>query len=509
MTATVEGPAWSLPGLEQRAGRYPLMVEGPVLRAVDILAPGLSSVTRYIRYYALYATLAAHAQRLDLDAAACRRLLRRSEVILAAVSHVHEDVGNGPGTAHGVDRVRRSLDDGLDVANAAAEKSEDTYSPRAWGFWSQYGGPSTVLGTVSTEDGALRPGRHACPSPVSEMFAPLFAAAEHNRLTMDDLHSLGSLALQAESAPEVPWLGGLFSATSKGHHEPDAWRADDRRRRASMRMLGRAIVLYGHEADQSWDDTVRSAVAFGDQIETDPVLSGIREVVGWRGILLRHYSVGAWRRLWASLVRSIGTEGEDADSSAEELRSWLADQMPGAKTVGAFLADLPPTTFADHPAPAERVILAERDRGLPLTNVCLLLLGGRRSRELAGDARTAFLGNRHDILNPEWVHLRAEEYADRPLSDLAVRLVDDMLAQARRVALSKMRFDKSGKLKVFSRLHERNGRYYKTSDEGDSELGTRIVQLAMFSEQLGLVEVAENGAASVTPLGASVLQVGE
>src|SRR3954447_5803264 len=100
---------------------YPLQVEPHILNSVERLVPGLSSVTRYARYYALYAALAAHAGKVGSDAAGCRRLVRRSEVLVAAASVVEEASGGGEGPAHGVDRVRPFLSDGLDLAGAADE----------------------------------------------------------------------------------------------------------------------------------------------------------------------------------------------------------------------------------------------------------------------------------------------------------------------------------------------------------------------------------------------------
>ncbi|MEV5827948.1 hypothetical protein AB0L25_20495 [Spirillospora sp. NPDC052242] len=138
----------------------------------------------------------------------------------------------------------------------------------------------------------------------------------------------------------------------------------------------------------------------------------------------------------------------------------------------------------------------------------LLLVGGLRAKQLAGEARTTFLGAR-DILNPLWMRGVIDDFADRPMRDLAERLVDDMLAQSRRVALAKMRPDKDGRMKVFSRVHERGGRFYKTGDEGDSDIGTRIHQTSDLAHQLGLVRVTADGTAEITPLGESLLEVTE
>ncbi|KAA9380094.1 hypothetical protein F5972_10855 [Microbispora cellulosiformans] len=469
-------------------------MEAPVMQAVEVLVPGVSTVTRYIRYYALYAALAAHAAERDLDREACRRLLRRSEVIFAG-THLGIPAETPPGPAHGIDRVRAFNGERLDVAHSASE-GQTSYSPRPWGFWAQYGGPSTVLGTVVLENGALRPGRHPCPPEVRELFEPLFTHAEADSMSARDLVELGDLALSSEHRPEVPWLRDLFTASRMNLHDPDHWEPDDRTRRATLRVLARSVELHGTDGG-SFEGMLRSAVAFGDQIDRDPVLSSIEQSQGWRGVLLRHYSVGAWRRLWATLVASMGGEDGEADRTREELRTWLADQVEDVSVTKALDGLQPLQDGSGHPYPRERQLL-DGDRRAPLTNIKLLLVGGMRARELSGIAQKTFLGPRRrgmgEILDPTWVHLLTEEYRGRSLKDLAARLADDMLAQAMRVARAKMRIDPvTQRLRLFSRVHERNDRFYKTSDEGDSDVGTRIEQLGGFAAQLGLLQASDNG----------------
>ena len=507
MTAVVDGPAWSARGLVQHDSRYPLKVEGAVQRAVTLLLPGVSTASEFVRYFAVYAALAAHAEDHGLGGEACRELVRRSEVVLAGVSMLDEDRSPGPARrAHGVDGVRPWFGDGLDVVGAVSMGAEQhSYSPRKSGFWGSYGGPSQVLGTVAVEDNAFGAGRHACPGVVREFFGPLFAAAAQDRLALPQLEALRHVSLHSDDMPEIPWLLDLFTATRGGSHEPAQWQPDDRRRRAAMRILGRTTVLHGADTTLTWPDAVESVVVFSDALETDPVLSRIAEAAAWRGVLLRNYSVSAWRRLWAALVRSIGPEEDSADRSAGELQAWLADQVPGM-TVRAFMDQLPPGMTGRHPAPAERIVLAGGDAGDPATNIRLLLVGVRRVTELEGQARTVFLGRQNEILNPLWMDLCVREFLDRPLRDLAVRLVDDMLAQARRVALGKMRPDPSGRLQVYSRIHERNGRYYKTRDEGDTAIGTRLEVAAGIAVQLGLIDLDDDGAAAVTDAGFAVLE---
>lgn len=192
------------------------------------------------------------------------------------------------------------------------------------------------------EDNAFRAGRHAYPAPVRELFEPLFAAAAKDRLSRSHLEILRPVSLHSDDLPEIPWLLDLFTATRRGIHDPVQWQPDDRRRRATMRIIGRSTVLFGTDTNLNWTNKIESAVVYSDALYSDPVVAGIHEAEAWRGALLRNYSVSAWRRLWAALVNSIGEADESADRSGEELQAWLADPMPDM-TVRAFMDELPPT----------------------------------------------------------------------------------------------------------------------------------------------------------------------
>lgn len=63
-----------------------------------------------------------------------------------------------------------------------------------------------------------------------------------------------------------------------------------------------------HPTESAWTDAMRQAVAYSDTVTTDPVFTakGIAgRALAWRGVLLRHHSVGPWRRLWAALVEHV------------------------------------------------------------------------------------------------------------------------------------------------------------------------------------------------------------
>ncbi|MGW2089788.1 hypothetical protein [Streptomyces sp. NPDC001880] len=469
----------------------------------------MSSVTKYARYYALYAAAAAEAERRDLDAQSCRDLLRRAEVLLAAVQIARSPGGIPDGLfPHGHDGVhpRLSADDGLDL-----DRTAGAYSPRSWGFWSQYGAPAQVLGTVEYDRGGIRPGRHACPAEVRELFAPLLALAGSRRTQVRpaELQEAGAAALGESCTAERDWLASLLTATRDGIHHPGEWQATDRTRRATLRVLARAVEL---RRGDSYTGALREAVAFGPLLADDPVLSAVPEAARWRGLLLRHYSVSAWRRLWADLVTEVGTQdGQNGgqDRSAAELRAWLCDQVP-AGTVEEAISELGPVhDRAGHSVPLEARLLQEEPA--PWRDIRVLLVGGLRARDgadgthphrdtLFAGVRRAFLGDRREFLDPMWVEALMREYCDRPVRDLASRLADDMLAQSRRVALRKLRYDpQTGGLKIFSRLHMRNDRYFRIGEESRAEIGIRIPQLGSIGRQLGLFEADAGEACSLTP----------
>lgn len=375
---------------------------------VSTLTPGVSTLTQFARYYTLYWAIADLAGREELDRAACLRLVRRCEVLLAHITL--ETHGRDVIVAHGADAIARGRSAGRSLWEVAAT-GEGSYSPRIWGFWSQYGGPSDVLGTATTEDGALRPGRHRCPDDVRGWFAPLLAAARREA-EPERVDALGPLSL-GSAGPDLDALRDLVTATRAGRHEPDDWRMTDATRRSTLRILMRAADLYAGLAPV---DAARWAVAFGPTASDDLVLAAEDRTPAWRGLLLRHYSVGAWRALWAELVAHVK---DLRTATLADLHTWITDKLPDQR-LAAWLDDLPSVLAADgHPAPAEETLLAD-DAG-PARHLALLALGAQRRDTLNGAAQIAFRGGRNlraSFLDPEWVGRRVAHHRDRHVGEL-------------------------------------------------------------------------------------------
>jgi hypothetical protein len=271
--------------------------------------------------------------------------------------------------------VRTLVDKG---ATALAELRAGSYSPRPWGFWSQYNGPSTSLGTVAVEEGASRPGRHPWPEPVRRMFRPLVAAAARPDFDPDAVADLAGLALDRPDTPDLAPLRDLFTATRRGRHEAADWTGDDHTRRATLRILARSVQLRPDAA--TWSDALRECVARGDAVRSDPVPAAEERALAWCGVLLRHHSVGAWRYLWACLVEEVRAAGGSATRA--DRYAGVSAAVP-ATEVRRFLAGCPATTdAAGDTLPAEEQVIGERP---PLeSDLAVLLMGGRRLDELTG-----------------------------------------------------------------------------------------------------------------------------
>jgi len=503
--ATVEGPAWCAPGLATRSGRYPLAVEQPVLNRVDLLVPGVTSLTTIARYYSFYWALADFAGSRELDAYACQALVRNAEVGLAWASALNPDSGDltGAGRMHGADAVIRVLKHGR--AENLARVGPGSYSDRSWGFWSQYGGSSVVLKTAATESNAIRSGARECPTPVKRMFEQLLQVCAERPPEADDIPDYVALTEMNNASPDVEPLCGLLSATVMSIHDPGQWEPSDIMRRSTLRILARSAQVSPNP--RGWQFTLADGVAYGDRLNVDPVfVEERRQAEAWRGMLLRRHSVGAWRLFWSALVAEVLRAAEPV--SRDELHEWVRGQV-GTGSIADFVDGLPPVQVGDHPGPAEDQV----------TSACagveawigVLLLGAFRLEYLDGEVLSAFLGgsaHRRVYLDPHWVHGQYTEHRSRSLGDFACALVDDMLAQSHRVALRKMWVDRNGQMILPTKLHEREGRWFAESAEGSGNIGVRADQVGQIGTQLGMFAQSD-GAPAVTAAGCELLGLPE
>jgi hypothetical protein len=497
LPVVVQGPAWSRPGLDVVSARYPLRVETHVLRLVARLLPGVITTTPHARAYALHGLVWSEAERRGLDLDAAYELLRRCEVVVAGVAlrHRHQVELGAP---HGGDVVQKGLqaDGHLAVAELSAT---GRYSQARSGFGGVYEGSEIALGI-------LEAGRPPTPGPrldegrVRAALAGVFALAEREVVSISELEAAGELCIcMAPSAPDGPWLQRLFLQPDlRGDAPPDGDRfaAGDAARRATARLLARVLAP---GVQGSLVGGFRRAVGTGGFAVTDPVAAALSITSAWRGVVLRNYSVGAWRRMWSWLVGELGEP-----MTAAELGERFADALPDI-TVGEVAAGLPPTVEDGLLVPVEEQLRADHRGPDPWTELRVLAVGARRLDDLDGPALAAFAGHpAEDDLGPRWVARQLEANADVPLRRFAAALVERLVRRSQRVAYSKMTLQTDGRPKLPTRLRERDGLLLRVSAEGWADVSLRIDTLADVLHGLGTVDRVD-GQWSLTGVGAGLL----
>ncbi len=399
----MSGPAWSKPGLDIVGGRYPLRVEPHVGRLVQRLLPGVITTTYHARTFALHGLVWAEIGRRDLDLGSARELLRRCEVVLAGISLQHDHDVPLP-APHGADVIAAAIErDGF--LNVAELQQKGRYTQAEWGFAGAYLGSETLLGIAGSGQ-PPSPGERLQAETLREALGPILDLAAQDALDREELAAHPELCIcGARHSPDGAWLRQVFLAPP--HSAAIAGSADDARR-ATSRLLLR--VLVGGEGD-TVQGAFRRQVAFGDFLDTDRVARAIPLAQAWRGVILRNYSVGAWRRIWSWLV---GQLSEPMDPAT--LGELFATQIPET-TVGEFRSTLPRHVEHGLLLGVEEQLRTAHPSPDPVTELELLMLGTLRLDDLTERARMAFAGDLHsDDLGPTWFRERIRAPAERAAS---------------------------------------------------------------------------------------------
>jgi hypothetical protein len=476
----VEGPAWTGEGIAESPGRYPLRVEGAVFRLVDQLLPGIITTTRQARMYALHALAWPEAHERGLDEEQAETFVRRCEVVLAAIHHLHRVHLADLSSAHGEGRIARFIgEQGLEVERAARPGGLS-----AAGFGDVYMAPVVKVGLLSP-DRPPQAGSRSELSMLREGLEDIIPLADRDTIPVAELEAATHLCLCAgPRSKDGELLRRVLFETAEDDH------SDDRCRQISCHMLLEAI---GAEPAFDVDERFRRRWGFGAPLG-DPESSEVAFVAcGWRAAILRNYSVGAWRALWRWLAGQL----IDRPMTVEELGDGLTEAL-GDLTVADLLGGLPPRIEGDVLLPAEVAIEAEE--WTPLGALRLLALGAARLDDLNGATRRMYIGtDRHD-LGPIWVTERIEEWSDGDIGGLAHELAQILVRRAKRVALGKMRLI-DGQPWIPSRLRDRDGLLAVRGEEGSGDVSLRTRSLAEVLAGLGALRRDGNGAFALTAIG--------
>ena len=397
----------------------------------------------------------AHTRGLDLPDA--QALLRRCEVVAAAIHHLHEPHRIELSSAHGEGELHRFLSEGvLDVA-AAAEPAGLSQA----GFAGVYQSPCVRIGAL-TDERYPRPGARADLPRIRAGLDGLLELADQDELTITELEASGQLCLcEAAVHDDGAWLREVLVAATTDH-------VDDRNRQLTCGLLFDALSVGSGPRP---NDVFRDRWAFGplDQADTGDERHLVEAL--WRAAILRNFSVGAWRELWRWLSEQLNAEPMTAIELGERLAGELDDV-----TVAQMIERLPARTDGQALLPAELELEAQPPS--PMRYVEELALGAERLKDLDGAVLKGFVGSDPSNLGPRWVAGLLEENRTRHIRDVARELTEILVRRAQRVALSKMSLDNEGRPFVPTRLRDRDGILSVRGEESAGKVALRIDSLA-------------------------------
>ena len=488
MTVLVQGPRWSSSAQPLAAGRYPLRVEGHVGAMVDRLLPGVITLTPHQRSYALHTLVWAAASRRGLALDPALDLMRRAEVVVAAASLMHAN--HRPGwdrisVAHGADRVKPLLEQ--DRAGfgelASLPLTKRSYAQSSWGFAGAYNGSETILDLIE-------PGRPSGPGSRADYGLLTDALGDAVRLAGEESISRADAAAaphlcvcQGVAGGDGAWLAGCL------HSPPATEREDvavaDEARRDTCRLLARVL---SRGAARDVVGAFSRHVAWGSFLDDDEVARSLEIGQAWRGIVLRNFSVAAWRRLWSWLVDQLQEEPVPIDALGVRLAAALPDV-----SVGELIDSLPSSIDDGILLPAELELRQESRLPDPLVDLRTLALGAQRLGHLQGIAAGSFQPpRRRNDLDPLWVRDTLLPDPSQRLKDLAAELSTYLCNRARRVALQKMQI-RDGRLWTPSRLKDYDGRLLATGQEGFGDVALRVDILASVLTGCGTLQSTDEG----------------
>ncbi|MEU4422957.1 hypothetical protein AB0F81_20215 [Actinoplanes sp. NPDC024001] len=491
----VAGAAWSAKAdSPEDTGRQPLAVEAVTATHASELVPAVITTTPHARYLSLHARVAVEANRRGWsrgDGPAFRRLLRRCEVVLAAVSLHHEATDRdghrrraGWRRPHGVNTIIQVLDGSGAVH---LDQLSRDYSTVADGFFGTYGGIEAALGLI-TPGVIPQPGPAADPQALTALDQVVELAQGKEVLSVADLDEAVGLCLcQASAMPDGENLRQAYFGTDAPDPELAAVH------RASAAVL--AAAVRGCPVDSNIDLLMDRLCCYTPDLVQFLGSSDLEEhALRWRGALLRNWSVWAWRMLWARLVAPLTRPG-----TREEAAGSFVDTLPAILVRQALREDLPPTMDSNGVLqPAEHDLNDEVDRDggdWPVLQLLrLLAVGAQRAGELDGASREAFLRYDQAGMGPEWFRSWIDDHADMPLPDATRALAFGLFNRAEKVSRDKMQWTRTG-LRMPTRLRVVGDRLRLEGREGSAPASLRLDTFASVLLQLGVLELTDNGTA--------------
>ena len=488
---TVSETAWVDNGaFSPNRGQFPIQVERHLNAFVADHLPGVTTVTLGARYYSLHPHVAYRANQQGLDEDLTRRLLRRSEALLAYVTYRHSDDAAHEGETppgHGIDAILRLSDSGKSGIDLAECAKPGAYSLAKWGFSGAYRGSELSLKIL--DQAGFLPGAWHDLKATAALDALVKRAEGGDAVSPTEADELADACLcRMAAATDGPWLARLL-AGEPNSVEPKPTRG------GLLWQLGRIVTTAITTREVRSSGQVAELIMFDHDLADHSALAGMVAINLWRGGLLRAESVWAWRRIWRDInethLKPVGA------MAVADLVEAFADGLRDLP-LKDFLDDLPPVTDdTGRPLNAERQLdhLGDVERWM-----AIVMLGSQRSQHLNHNERIGFAGGNElrgtqwEELTPGWTDHLLGRHANSSVRDLGREMAQILINRSQRVALSKANYIPAKQTFSFpARIHVRDGMAIRVFAETAPAPATRLPQYLSIARQAGLYATSQAG----------------
>lgn len=488
---TVSETAWVDNGaFSPNRGQFPIQVERHLNAFVADHLPGVTTVTLGARYYSLHAHVAYRANEQGLDEDQTRRLLRRSEALLAYVTARHSSQSDHPDETppgHGIDAILRLAGGGTTGIDLAECAKPGAYSLANWGFSGAYRGSELTLKIL--DQAGFLPGAWHDLKATAALDALVQRAEGEDAVSAADADQLADACLcRMAAATDGPWLAKLLAG------DPNS--VDPKPTRGGLLwQLGRLVTIAISTHEVRGSGQVAELIMFDHDLADHHALVGMVGIDLWRGGLLRAESVWAWRRIWRDInethLKPVGA------ISVADLVEAFADGLRDVPLTD-FLNNLPPVADgAGRPLNAERQLdhVGDVERWM-----AIVMLGSQRSQYLNHNERIGFAGGNElhgtqwEELTPGWTEHLLARHANSALRDLGRDMAQILINRSQRVALRKANYNPAKQTFSFpARVHVRDGIAIRVFGETAPTPATRLPQYLSIARQAGLYATSPAG----------------
>lgn len=487
----VVGPAWADTSAKPQGVLNPLRVQNHVTRMAGVFVPGVIVTTTLARYYGLHPWLASVAAEQDLDREGYLELVRRCEVALAWVSAQHSEHLAQLPIAHGEEQLPRFTSGGVLDLTAASRPLAYMQNPNGF-LASTYANSEVELGLLTPE---WTPGPRFSDRARAAVAGGLGALLELARASTlseaegADAARSGLCVCSARVGEEGAWLRDLLCGRLGG----ERWAPLDDARRSTAMLLTRVIA---HSTDDVIDPirAMRHAVVYNGPLDQSPATAGIEIAAAWRGLMLRHLAVTAWRQLWVAIVAEC--VGVTATEVAQRIAEHFDDVLVG-EFVGSFR-----TVEGERLLPTEEQAM-ENDPGV-VGAMGVLASVAQRVGQLEGAALDVLCGDDEAELGPRWMAAQLAAGREYRLREWVAQRVTHLLERSQRIGLEKFRLDEDGRGVIPLQVRERDGLWRQVGETGSSPLNLRLRPLADVLAGCGILDHHDD-VWSVTEVGTELI----